>query len=167
MSKPAVLIDPQPRTVDLIFDAETQRKLSSVADLTVFDAGPMPAEMLEKALPQATVLIGQTDLPRERLERASKLRAIFNVEGNFLPNIDYDFCFSCGIRVLVASPAFAVAVAEMSLALALDLARGISKNDRAFRQGKEEYGLSSNRDSFLFTGCRIGSISSGPAGYSF
>jgi phosphoglycerate dehydrogenase-like enzyme len=167
MSKPAVLIDPQPRTVDLIFDAETQRKLSSIADLTVFDAGPMPAEMLEKALPRATILIGQTDLPRERLERASKLRAIFNVEGNFLPNIDYDFCFSRGIRVLVASPAFAVAVAEMSLALALDLARGISKNDRAFRQGKEEYGLSSNRDSFLFTGCRVGIIGFGDLARAF
>jgi phosphoglycerate dehydrogenase-like enzyme len=92
---------------------------------------------LKKALPEAEIIIGQTDLPRERLERASKLRAIFNVEGNFLPNIDYDFCFSHGIRVLIASPAFAVAVAEMALALGLDLARGISQNDRAFREGKK------------------------------
>jgi phosphoglycerate dehydrogenase-like enzyme len=167
MSKPTVLIDPQPRTVNLIFDAEAQRQLSALADLTVFDTGPMPADMLEKALPEAAILIGQTDLRRERLERASKLRAIFNVEGNFLPNIDYDYCFSRGIRVLVASPAFAVAVAEMSLALALDLARGVSKNDRAFRQGKEEYGFSSNQDSFLFTGCRVGIIGFGDLARAF
>jgi phosphoglycerate dehydrogenase-like enzyme len=167
MSKPTLLIDPQPRTVNLIFDAEAQRRLSAIADLTVFDTGPMPADMLEKALPEATILIGQTDLPRERLERASKLRAIFNVEGNFLPNIDYDHCFSRGIRVLVASPAFAVAVAEMSLALALDLARGVSKSDRAFRQGKEEYGFSSNQDSFLFTGCRVGIIGFGDLARAF
>jgi phosphoglycerate dehydrogenase-like enzyme len=167
MSKPTLLIDPQPRTVNLIFDAEAQRRLSAIADLTVFDTGPMPADMLEKALPEATILIGQTDLPRERLERASKLRAIFNVEGNFLPNIDYDYCFSRGIRVLVASPAFAVAVAEMSLALALDLARGVSKSDRAFRQGKEEYGFSSNQDSFLFTGCRVGIIGFGDLARAF
>ena len=167
MSKPTVLIDPQPRTVNLIFDAEAQRRLSAIADLTVFDTGPMPADMLEKALPEATILIGQTDLPRERLERASKLRAIFNVEGNFLPNIDYDYCFSREIRVLVASPAFAVAVAEMSLALALDLARGVSKSDRAFRQGKEEYGFSSNQDSFLFTGCRVGIIGFGDLARAF
>src|SRR6516225_27367 len=167
MSKPTVLIDPQPRTVNLIFDAEAQRRLSAIADLTVFDTGPMPADMLEKALPEATILVGQTDLPRERLERASKLRAIFNVEGNFLPNIDYDYCFSRGIRVLVASPAFAVAVAEMSLALALDLTRGVSKNDRAFRQGKEEYGFSSNLDSFLFTGCRVGIIGFGDLARAF
>jgi phosphoglycerate dehydrogenase-like enzyme len=144
MSKPKILIDPQPRTMDLIFDSQAQRQLSTIADLTVFDAGPMPVEMLEKALPEAEILIGQTDLPRERLERACGLRAIFNVEGNFLPNVDYDHCFSRNIRVLIASPAFAVAVAETSLALGMDLARGITKNDRAFRERNEEYGFESN-----------------------
>ncbi|MBV9489153.1 MAG: hydroxyacid dehydrogenase [Verrucomicrobia bacterium] len=167
MSKPKILIDPQPRTVDLIFDAEAQRRLSALAELTVFDAGPMPRDLLEASLPEADILIGQTDLSRERLERAAKLRAIFNVEGNFLPNIDYEYCFWRGIRVLVASPAFATAVAEMALALALDLARGISQNDRAFRERNEEYGLQSNRDSFLFTGCRVGIIGFGDLGRAF
>ena len=153
--------------MELIFDAEAQRRLSAIADLSVFNTGQMPADMLEKALPQAEILIGQTDLPRDRLERASKLRAIFNVEGNFLPNIDYDYCFSRGIRVLIASPAFAVAVAEMSLALALDLARGVSKNDRAFRERNEEYGFESNRDSFLFMGCRVGVIGFGDLARAF
>jgi phosphoglycerate dehydrogenase-like enzyme len=167
MSKPSILIDPQPRTLDMIFDSVTMRRLLAVADLTVFDTGPMPADMLEKKLPNADILIGQTDLPRERLERASRLRAIFNVEGNFLPNIDYAYCFSHGIRVLIASPAFAVAVAEMALALALDLARGISKNDRAFRDGNELYGLASNHDSFLLTGSRIGIIGFGDLARAF
>ena len=167
MSNPKILIDPQPRTMDLIFDGLAQRRLSAIADLTVFDSGPMPTEMLEKALPEAEIIIGQTDLPRERLERASKLRAIFNVEGNFLPNIDYDFCFSRGIRVLIASPAFAVAVAEMALAFGLDLARGISQNDRAFRERKEEYGFQSNRDAFLFTGCKVGIIGFGDLARAF
>jgi phosphoglycerate dehydrogenase-like enzyme len=167
MSNPKILIDPQPRTLDLIFDGQAQSRLSTIANLTVFDAGPMPSEMLEKALPEAEIIIGQTDLPRERLERASKLRAIFNVEGNFLPNIDYDFCFSHGIRVLIASPAFAVAVAEMALALGLDLARGISQNDRTFREGKEEYGFQSNRNSFLFTGCKVGIIGFGDLARAF
>src|ERR1700751_4237371 len=167
MRRPKILIDPQPRTMDLIFDADSRRRLSTIGDLTVFDTGPMPVDMLEAALPETDILIGQTDLPRERLERAPKLRAIFNVEGNFLPNIDYGYCFSRGVRVLVASPAFAVAVAEMALALALDLARGVSKSDRAFRQGKEEYGFSSNQDSFLFTGCRVGIIGFGDLARAF
>jgi phosphoglycerate dehydrogenase-like enzyme len=167
MSQSKIVIDPHPRTMDLIFDPESRERLSSLAQLTVFDAGPMPAAMLEEALPEADILIGQTDLPRDRLERAPKLRAVFNVEGNFLPNIDYDYCFSRGIRVLVASPAFAIAVAEMALGLALDLARGISRNDRAFRVKTEEYGFQSNHDSFLFTGCRVGIIGFGDVARAF
>ena len=167
MSKPRIIIDPQPRTVDLIFDAKAQTQLANLADLTVFDAGPMPTEMLEEALPEAEIIIGQTDLPRERLERGAKLRAIFNVEGNYLPNIDYDYCFSRNIRVLIASPAFAVPVAEMALALALDLARGVSKNDRAFHERNEKYGFESNKDCFLFTGSRVGIIGFGDLARAF
>jgi hypothetical protein len=43
MSKPRIIIDPQPRTVDLIFDASVQTRLADLADLTIFDSGPMPA----------------------------------------------------------------------------------------------------------------------------
>jgi phosphoglycerate dehydrogenase-like enzyme len=167
MSKPTILIDPQPRTMDMIFQPDAQRRLAEIADLVIFDKGPMPSEILERNLLQADIVIGQSDLPRERLRQASKLRAIFNVEGNFLPNIDYDYCFSHGIRVLIASPAFAVSVAEMALAFALDLARGISKNDRAFRSKAEIYGLQSNQDSFLFTGCRVGIIGFGDLARAF
>jgi phosphoglycerate dehydrogenase-like enzyme len=167
MSKPIVLIDPQPRTIDMIFRPALKRRLAEIAELAVFDAGPMPAAMLESHLPQVSILIGQSDLPRERLERAGKLRAVINVEGNFFPNIDYDYCFSHGIRVLIASPAFAVAVAEMALALGLDLARGITKSDRAFRSRTELYGLESNRDSFLFTGCRVGIVGFGDLARAF
>jgi phosphoglycerate dehydrogenase-like enzyme len=167
MSKPTILIDPQPRTMDMIFQPDAQRRLAEVADLVIFDTGPMPAEMLEGSLPRVDILIGQSDLPRERLQRASKLRAIINVEGNFLPNIDYDYCFTHGIRVLIASPAFAVPVAEMALAFALDLARGVSKSDRAFRAREEVYGLQSNRESFLFTGCRVGIIGFGDLARAF
>ena len=167
MSKLNILIDPQPRTMEMIFDAEARRRLSDIAELTIFDSGPMPAAMLEEALPNAEILIGQSDLPRERLERATRLRAIFNVEGNFLPNIDYQYCFEHGIRVLIASPAFAISVAEMALAFALDLARGVSQNDRAMRERKENYGLTSNRGFSLFTGCRAGIIGFGDLARAF
>jgi phosphoglycerate dehydrogenase-like enzyme len=167
MSKPSVIIDPQPRTMAMIFDAAAQSRLASIADLTIFDSGPMPAAILEKALPDAGILIGQSDMPRERLERARRLRAIFNVEGNFLPNIDYQYCFEHGIRVLIASPAFAISVAEMALALGLDLARGVSQNDRAMRERRESYGLVSNQGFSLFTGCRVGIIGFGDLGRAF
>jgi phosphoglycerate dehydrogenase-like enzyme len=167
MSKPKVMIDPQPRTMDMIFRPEAQRRLAEMAELSVFDSGPMPAEMVERVLPESEILIGQTDLPRERLDRAPKLRAIFNVEGNFLPNVDYQCCFERGIRVLIASPAFAVAVAESALGLGLDLARGISRNHSQFKTRTEEYGLASNQGCHLFTGLKVGIIGFGDLGRAF
>ena len=52
----------------------------------------------------------------------------------------------------------------MALALALDLARGVTAADRAFRAGEERYGLAGNRDAFLLTGCAIGLIGFGNLG---
>jgi phosphoglycerate dehydrogenase-like enzyme len=167
MPKPRIVIDPLPRTLEMIFDPATWQRLEVLGDLLVFEPSPPTEAELERALADAEILIGQTALSRSRLERASKLRAIFNVEGNFLPNIDYEYCFTRGIRVLVASPAFAVAVAEMALAFALDLARGISAADRAFRQRAEIYGLESNCDSFVFTGCKVGIIGFGDLARAF
>jgi phosphoglycerate dehydrogenase-like enzyme len=167
MSKPKIMIDPQPRTMEMIFRPEAQRRLAELAELTVFDTGPMPPEMVERILPESEILIGQTDLPRERLDRAPKLRAIFNVEGNFLPNVDYQYCFERGIRVLIASPAFAVAVAESALGLGLDLARGISRNHGKFKTRTEDYGLVSNRGCHLFTGLKVGIIGFGDLGRAF
>ena len=127
----------------------------------------MPAAMVEQHLPEVEVLIGQTDMPAERLERAAKLRAIINIEGNFLPNIDYATCFRRGIWVLNASPVFAQTVAEMALGMMLDLARGISAADRAFREGREVYGLESNAESFLIRGQPVGLIGFGDLGRAF
>jgi phosphoglycerate dehydrogenase-like enzyme len=167
MPKPRILIDPLPRTIEMIFDAETWQRLEEIADLAVFEASPPAEGELDRALADTDILIGQTPLNRGRLEIAAKLRAIFNVEGNFLPNIDYEYCIARGIRVLVASPAFAVPVAEMALAFALDLTRGISAADRAFRQSQEIFGLESNCDSFVFTGCKVGIIGFGDLARAF
>ena len=70
MNKPRIIIDPRPRTVDLIFDAKAQTQRSNLADLTVFDAGPMPAEMLEEALPETEIMIG-SNRPASRETRPS------------------------------------------------------------------------------------------------
>ena len=61
--------------------------------------------------------------------------ALLNVEGNFYPNVDYAACFERGVHVLGCGPVYADAVAEFALGLGLDLARGITREDRAFRAG--------------------------------
>lgn len=162
--KPGVLLDPHPRTLELLFSPEDLRRLRSLFRLTVWEGSRMPADMVEKGLPGAFAVIGQTDLPRERLERARHLKAIVNVEGNFQPNIDYEFCLERGIHVLGAGVAFGKAVAEMALGMALSLARGIPAADRQFRKGREIYGRFSNQDSFLIAGSDVGFIGFGNLG---
>lgn len=164
MAKPLILVDPLPRKLDLICDAATRARLDALGELVISEDRPMPDDVVERLLPDTAIVIGQTAMPRARLDRATQLKAIFNVETNFLPNIDYHACQERGIWVLSPTAAFATAVAESALAMAIDLARGISAGDRAFRAGKERYGHASNQDSFLFTGAPVGLIGFGDLG---
>jgi phosphoglycerate dehydrogenase-like enzyme len=164
VDEPLILVDPHPRTLDLICDEETRRRLEGLGRLVVHEAGPMPDGMVEASLPETALIIGQTAMPAERLARAPKLRAIINVETNFLPNVDYEACFARGVHVLAPGSAFALPVAESALAMAIDLARGITAADRAFRAGREAYGLEGNAGCFLFSGSTVGLVGFGDLG---
>jgi phosphoglycerate dehydrogenase-like enzyme len=148
----------------MICDAPTLARLQELGRLVVSESGRMPDAVVERHLPEAVAILGHTDLPAERLERAPQLRAVINVEGNFLPNVDYGAARARGIHVLVASPAFAMAVAESALGMAIDLARGIGAADRAMREGRETYGLESNAGAFLLAGSPVGIIGFGELG---
>jgi phosphoglycerate dehydrogenase-like enzyme len=162
--KPCALVDPFPRTMELLFGQVELRRLKALVTPVVWEGSRMPAEMVDRHLPRAAALIGQTALPRERLERAEQLKAIINVEGNFQPTVDYDTCFQRGIHVLGVGNAFGAAVAEMALGFALSLARGIPEADRLFRRGREAYGRVSNQEAFLLSGAEIGFIGFGSLG---
>src|SRR4051794_13703543 len=159
-----ILVDPQPRTLAMICDTETRHRLDGLGPLVIHEDGRMPDAMVDEHLPEVTAILGQTAMPAARLARAEKLRAIVNVEGNFLPNVDYAAALDRGIHVLNASPAFALPVAEMALGMALDLARGISAADRAMREGRETYGLDGNDAAFLLSGQPVGIIGFGDLG---
>ena len=162
--RPLILFDPFPRSRDLIFTEALWRDLAGRARIVGHEDGRMPAALVERHIGEAELVIGQTDLPAERIDAAPRLKAIINVEGNFLPNVDYAACFRRGIQVLAAAPAFAGPVAEMGLAMALDLARGVTAADRAFRNGEERYGLAGNGDAFTLSGCDIGFVGFGNLG---
>lgn len=162
--KPLILVDPYPRTLAEICDAETMERLEQLGELVIHEGSPMPANVIDRHLADAALIFGQTDLDEGRLRRATKLKAVVNVETNFLPNIDYDYCFAHGIHVITPSAAFAEAVAEAALAMAIDLARGITAADRAFRAGAELYGLAGNANSFLFARAPVGLIGFGDLG---
>ncbi len=162
--RPLILVDPLPRTLDVICEPDVRRRLEALGRLVVSEHKPMPDDMVDRLLPEAAILIGQTAMPRERIDRAPNLKAIFNVETNFLPNIDYEQCQARGIHVLSPTSSFAQAVAESSLAMAIDLARGITAADRAFRAGGEAYGLEGNEGCFMFAGAPVGIIGFGDLG---
>jgi phosphoglycerate dehydrogenase-like enzyme len=159
-----ILVDPLPRTLAMICDPPTRARLEALGPLVVHEDGPMPDAMVEAYLRDTVAIVGQTAMPRERLARAPNLRAIVNVEGNFLPNVDYEACLDRGVHVLNASPAFATPVAEAALGMAIDLARGIGAADRAMRAGVESYGLESNDDAFLLAGSPVGIVGFGDLG---
>ena len=135
-----IFLAPAPRMVSDIFEENDLLRLRAVGDVVIHEGGPVTDAIFEDRAAKAEIIIGQIDLPESRLKRATSLRAVFNVEGNFLPNIDYAYCFRHRIRVLNISPVFAEPVAEAALGKAIDLARGITRSDRHFRQGTEQYG---------------------------
>ena len=159
-TKPLVLLDPHPRTRAMIFATDSWQRLQQFADVVTSEAGPVDAALVDECLPRLCAILGQTPMPEARLQRATALRAIFNVEGNFLPNVDYGYCFRHGIRVAVAAPAFAAPVAEYALALTLDLLRGVTRGDRVFRGGGEAYGWRGNAEAItlfdVYEGPQIG-----------
>ena len=159
-----ILLAPAPRAVADIFDSDDLAGLRLLGDLIVHEAGPVSDEFFENIASDTAIIIGQIDLPESRLKKARSLRAIFNVEGNFLPNVDYGYCFRHGIRVLGIGPVFAEPVAEAALGMAIDLARGITRSDRNFRQGAEEYGLAANREAFSLFRQNVGFVGLGDLG---
>jgi phosphoglycerate dehydrogenase-like enzyme len=145
---PKILLAPAPRKVAEIFSDHDLARLKAIGELTIHESAPFPDDLFNEIASDLQMILGQIDLPESRLRKAGSLKAIFNVEGNFLPNIDYDYCFAHKIRVLNISPVFAEPVAEAALGMAIDLARGITLSDRNFRRGREEYGLAANRSAF-------------------
>ena len=157
-----ILLDPFPRRIERIFDEPTKRRLERLGRVLWHDGTPAAAEHIDRHLPDAIALIGQSALDRARLDRAPRLRAAFNVESNFLPNIDYAECHRRGIPVLSTAPVYARPVAEMVLGMALSLARRMHEADAAVRVGKEFKG--DNHDSFLLHGKPLALVGFGNLG---
>src|SRR5690349_16012979 len=162
--RPLVVLHPAPARTERIFAPAVLAALQERFTVVDLSGDPDAGGRLDELLPTAFAVVGQPDLPRERLGRAPGLRALLNVEGNFFPNVDYAECFRRGVHVLNCGPAYAQAVAEYALGLALDLARGISREDRAFRAGRERYVADGNADAVLLRHADVGLIGYGNLG---
>ncbi len=160
-----VLYDPDPRATDEIFSSKALADFRSRYQVTEW-AGEDREAFYAKHLPGTDILISQQEMGADRLALAPGLRAIFNVETNFLPNIDYEECFRRGVHVLAPGAVFAAPVAEMALGMALSLARNIHGEHAAFLTGKEKWLFDGNSESELLAGSTVGIIGFGDLGRS-
>lgn len=166
MTKPVVLFKPAPQLRDRIFTADTWTRFTENFEVVDYEARP-DDDGFARRLPTAFAVVGQPDLDAVALRAAPGLRAIVNVEGNFFPNIDYPAAFANGTRVLGSGTAYSNAVAEYSLALALDIARGITREDHAARSGSTDIVSATTSDSILLRRARVGLIGYGNLGRAF
>ena len=162
--KPRVLLDPAPRTAAEIFSPACRARLDDGFEVIERGEDDSPAAWLDAHLAGADFIVGQTALDARSIEHAAALRAIVNVEGNFLPNVDYAACFARGVRVLSISPVFAQPLAELALGLTLALARDIPAAHQAMVEGRERYGLDGNRRARLLSGATLGFVGFGDLG---
>ena len=166
MEKPLIILDPYPQTKERIFTKETWNRLSEIATIVSATSDHMSEEEFDSYLPKAVAIIGQAPMSKRRLDKAPLLKVIFNVEGNFYQNIDYNECFKRSIRVLNCGKVYARPVAEMALAMALDLSRGITWEHMRFTQNLERYVLEGNTKAKLLTNATVGIIGFGLLGTS-
>lgn len=158
-----VLYDPEPRTTEDILSPEELAQFRARYQVAEWQGEEREA-FYARHLPETEILVSQQPMGADRLALASKLRAIINVETNFLPNIDYDECFRRGIHVLAPAAVFAAPVAEMALGMALSLARNIHGEHAAFLRGQEKWLFDGNRESELLAGSTVGIIGFGDLG---
>ena len=155
-----IIVDPFPREMDLIFKPNKIKLLKK--NFKIINApSKNKLKFYKQHISEADFIIGQPDLPKSMLTLASKLKAIFNVESNFMDNMDYDYCFKNNIYVLSTAPVFAQSVAEIAVGLTISLKRDIHKAHLDFFQKKEKYGLESNLRSSLLLDNKIGFIGFG------
>ena len=165
MNSNLIIVDPYPRPTNLIFSKHDIGRLERLGQVIYHEGSRASDALIERSISRAIAVIGQTRLDKDRLDRASLLRFIANVDSNFLPNIDYVECHKRGIHVVSTAPVFAEAVAEMALALALASICGVHRGDCQIRSGTEVlYDEDNNASSFLLKGKPIGIVGFGNLG---
>ncbi len=160
---PLVISAPEPRTLDLIFTPPQLGRLRAnyrIVETTPDGVAKLPADVLA----EARYIVGQPPISPETLDAMKALRCVFNVETNLLNNMPYETLFARGIHVVTTGLVFAEPVAELGLAMALNLARNIVDADLAFRQGKELWGGDGNQTARLLSGADVGIIGFGDLG---
>ncbi|MEM3438015.1 MAG: D-2-hydroxyacid dehydrogenase [Nitrososphaerales archaeon] len=110
------------------------KRLSSRFDVTYLPK-ITSQELLNKIHDYDVVIVrGRTKITKDVIEKGEKLKVIGRA-GIGLDNIDLEAAESKGIKVFNTPESSTNAVAELTIGLMIDLARGISKGDFGMKQG--------------------------------
>jgi phosphoglycerate dehydrogenase-like enzyme len=160
-----VIVDPFFRSMDDVFSPAQLERLAAIVEIVWGRDEPMPLAEFTASLPDAFAVVTGGWRYGDVLDDAPNLRAILTVSGGWPPELDYSRCFDRGIRVLSAAPAFAAAVAEMAVALALACGRDLVAEDRAVRASEERFlDSASTLETSLLFGKPVGFVGFGNIG---
>ncbi len=143
MTKPLIFLDPHPRNEMMVYDQATEDTLNQMGRVVAHFGSRAPDDLVDDILSEVEIIIGQTAMPKERLERAPRLR---------------------GIHVLSAAPCMAPPVAEYCVGQAIMLARGLHTSDGLFRDGSEAYGIAGNDTAYSLYGADVALLGYGNLG---
>ena len=159
--KPLIFFDPYPRNEEMVYTSDVKKELNEISNLITHFGSKAPDHLIETHLSEVEIIVGQTDMLKERLDKSTKLKAIINVKCNWEPNIDYFEAQRRGIYVLSAAPAMAPAVAEACLGYAISLSRGTLGTYKKFLKSDEKYGIKGNINSYTLFNSDVGFIGFG------
>ena len=162
MAKQKVILNPNPRPLDMIMSNEDAERLHDLVDVIWGKDEAIPESNFARACGEAFAII-TTSWQRRSLDAMPNLRAIMETGGRHpSPDLlDYATCFARGIRVLSCAPAYGPMVAEMALGMAIAAARGIVSAHRDFVAGEEVYLYPSNHTAFTLYDQPVGLIGFG------
>ncbi len=159
--KPVIIFDPFPRNEEMVFTSDVEKELKQISHLVTHFGSRAPDDKIEQNLPEVEIIVGQTSMPKERLDKAKKLKAIINVKCNWEPNIDYIEAHKKGIYILSAAPAMAPAVAEACIGYAISLSRRTIQNYNKFLKSEEKYGIKGNQEAYTLYNSNVGLVGFG------
>ena len=76
-TKHVIIADPFPQTLERIFAEETWNRLTSIARVESPEGEHMDPDRFDALLSEAVAVIGQSPMPKERLDKAPNSRGIF------------------------------------------------------------------------------------------
>lgn len=162
MQKPAIVLDAYWRQVSELFSEADFARLHTAFDVIWGQDAPIPADVLEGALPNAVALISANpQIGPQTLAAAPGLKAVIEVAGAFPASIDYAACAKKGVEVLSCAPGFRESVAEMAVAMALSGARGLVTEHELFRNGRENWLADHTERDFSLFDCPVGFVGFG------